>query len=58
LIGAATPNVSSTEIRERRRAGLPIDGMVPEAVEQYIRRHALYADVVPTAGHLHEHKAQ
>jgi nicotinate-nucleotide adenylyltransferase len=58
LIGAATPNVSSTEIRERRRAGLPIDGMVPEAVEQYIRRHALYAGAVPTAGHLHEHKAQ
>jgi nicotinate-nucleotide adenylyltransferase len=58
LIGAATPNVSSTEIRERRRAGLPIDGLVPEAVEQYIRRHALYAGAVPTAGHLHEHKAQ
>ena len=58
LIGAATPNVSSTEIRERRRAGLPIDGLVPDAVEQYIRRHALYTDEVPTAGHLHEHKAQ
>jgi nicotinate-nucleotide adenylyltransferase len=58
LIGASTPNVSSTEIRERRRAGLPIDGMVPKAVEQYIRRHMLYADAVTTAGHLHEHKAQ
>ena len=58
LIGAATPDVSSTEIRERRRAGLPIDGLVPEAVGQYIRRHALYAGAVPTAGHLHEHKAQ
>ena len=58
LIGAATPDVSSTEIRERRRAGLPIDGQVPEAVEQYIRRHELYAGAVPTAGHLHEHKAQ
>ena len=58
LIGAATPNVSSTEIRERRRAGLPIGGLVPEAVEQYIRRHELYAGAVPTAGHLHEYKAQ
>jgi nicotinate-nucleotide adenylyltransferase len=58
LIGAATPDVSSTEIRERLRAGLPIDGQVPEAVEQYIRRHDLYAGAVPTAGHLHEHKAQ
>lgn len=60
LIGAATPDVSSTEIRERWRAGLPIDGLVPEAVEQYIRRHSLYSDAgaVSTAGHLHEHKAQ
>ena len=58
LIGAATPDVSSTEIRERRRAGLPIDGLVPAAVEQYIRRHTLYAGAIPTAGHLHEHKAQ
>jgi nicotinate-nucleotide adenylyltransferase len=58
LIGAVTPDVSSTEIRERLRAGLPIDGLVPDAVERYIRRHALYVDAVPTAGQLHEHTAQ
>jgi nicotinate-nucleotide adenylyltransferase len=58
LIDAATPDVSSTDIRERRRAGLSIDGLVPALVEQYIRRHALYADTVSTAGHLHEHTAQ
>lgn len=58
LIDAATPDVSSTDIRERRRAGSSIDGLVPGLVEQYIRRHALYADTVSTAGHLHEHTAQ
>ena len=58
LIDAATPDVSSTDIRERRRAGAPIDGLVPAWVDQYIRRHALYADSVSTAGHLHEHTAQ
>jgi nicotinate-nucleotide adenylyltransferase len=59
LIDAATPDVSSTDIRERRRTGLSIDGLVPPLVEQYIRRHALYADdMVSTAGHLHEHTAQ
>lgn len=58
LIDAATPDVSSTDIRERRRAGDSIDGLVPPLVEQYIRRHALYADIVSTAGHLHEHTAQ
>lgn len=58
LIDAATPDVSSTDIRERRRAGLSIAGRVPALVEQYIGRHALYADTVSTAGHLHEHTAQ
>jgi nicotinate-nucleotide adenylyltransferase len=58
LIDVATPDVSATDIRERRRAGLSIEGLVPGAVERYIRQHALYAGAVSTAGHLHEHTAQ
>ncbi len=34
--------VSATEIRERVRRGQPIRGMVPAAVEGYIREHRLY----------------
>jgi nicotinate-nucleotide adenylyltransferase len=34
--------VSSSEIRERVAAGLPIDGLVPSAVAEAIHRHGLY----------------
>jgi nicotinate (nicotinamide) nucleotide adenylyltransferase len=34
--------LSATEVRKRRRAGRPIKGLVPEAVEDYIQRHGLY----------------
>jgi nicotinate-nucleotide adenylyltransferase len=34
--------VSSSEIRERIRSGRPLEGMVPPAVEEYIRRQGLY----------------
>lgn len=34
--------ISSTEIRNRVAAGLPIDGMTPPAVVDYIRTHRLY----------------
>jgi len=44
LVDAATPDVSSTDIRERRRSGENITGLVPEAVETHILRHRLYAD--------------
>ena len=35
-------DVSSTEVRERARLGRSLDGLVPEAVERYIRDHQLY----------------
>jgi nicotinate-nucleotide adenylyltransferase len=42
LLPAATPDVSSTVIRERAHAGLPLTGFVPPDVDAYIRRHGLY----------------
>ena len=39
-----TCDVSATEIRRRVRSGLPISGMVPEAVAAYIAEHGLYRD--------------
>lgn len=36
--------ISSSEIRENVRNGQPISGMVPESVEEYIRKNALYYD--------------
>jgi nicotinic acid mononucleotide adenylyltransferase len=58
-VNAATPDVSSTEIRRRLRAHESIGGMVAPAVEQHIRRHRLYCDeqtstrVHTAADHLH-----
>lgn len=42
LLPAATPDISSTAIRERAHEGLPLADFVPPIVEQYIRRHGLY----------------
>jgi nicotinate-nucleotide adenylyltransferase len=44
LIDARTPDVSSTDIRRRLRAGQSITGMVPLAVERHILRHRLYVE--------------
>jgi nicotinate-nucleotide adenylyltransferase len=35
-------DIASTELRERLRAGLPVDGLVPPAVLRAIRAHGLY----------------
>jgi len=35
-------DISSSAVRERVRAGLPLDGWVPPAVAEYIAAHALY----------------
>lgn len=37
-------SVSASTIRDRVRAGLPIDGLVAPAVADYIRAHRLYTD--------------
>jgi nicotinate-nucleotide adenylyltransferase len=42
LLEAATPDVSSTDIRERLAGGSSLAGLVPPAVERHIRRHGLY----------------
>lgn len=43
LIYAATPAVSSTDIRRRAAAGDSLEGLVPEAVQRYIHEHRLYS---------------
>ena len=42
LMDCPTPDVSSTGIRARIREGRTITGLVPPAVDDYIRRHGLY----------------
>jgi nicotinate-nucleotide adenylyltransferase len=43
LADYATPDVSSTDVRERIADRRPLDGAVPHGVEQFIRRHHLYS---------------
>jgi len=44
LIEAATPDVSSTGIRQRLRDGESIAGLVPDFVATYIAHHRLYVE--------------
>jgi nicotinate-nucleotide adenylyltransferase len=60
LVEEVTPDVSSTQIRERIRGAQPLTGLVPASVELHIYRHHLYAsDRGPSAHepgqHGHEH---
>jgi len=61
LLDCVTPDVSSTDIRARARAGRPLAGLVPPEVDDHIRRHGLYgadpgaaAAGRPAAGNLHD----
>jgi nicotinate-nucleotide adenylyltransferase len=42
LVDAATPDVSSTDIRERAARGDSLAGLVPPGVAGHIRKHGLY----------------
>ena len=42
LVDAATPEVSSTAVRQRLQEGQSVDGLVPPMVATYITQHALY----------------
>jgi len=41
--GLDLPDISSTEVRRRAAAGLPLTGLVPASVADYIRAQGLYA---------------
>jgi nicotinate-nucleotide adenylyltransferase len=51
LIEAATADVSSTAIRQRRLHGQSISGLVPPGVEQHIEQHGLYRNITPGEPH-------
>jgi nicotinate-nucleotide adenylyltransferase len=55
LLDAATPDVSSTEVRRRLASGESVNGLVPVSVERHILQHGLYmkATAIHTANHLH-----
>lgn len=42
LLDTPEYDISSTDIRTRIRSGQPLAGLVPSAVEEYIRSHGLY----------------
>jgi len=44
LVDIRALDISSTEIRRRIRRGQPIKGLVPEAVEEYIKNKKLYQE--------------
>lgn len=42
LISEKVSDISSSEIRERIRRGLPIDRLVPPKIQKYLEKHNLY----------------
>ena len=44
LLKTPSIDISSTEIRQKFKSGLPIQDMVPESVYQYIQEHDLFKD--------------
>ena len=50
LVDSPTRDVSSTEVRRRLASGASIAGLVPAAVETYIRQHGLYSSGDAGAG--------
>ena len=42
LVNAPTAPVSSTQVRDRARAGMSVEGLVPPAVAAYIEKYGLY----------------
>lgn len=44
IVEVATPDISSTQVRERVHAGQSIEGLVPTVVAEYIAEHGLYRD--------------
>ncbi|MFZ0169519.1 MAG: hypothetical protein WAL64_08890, partial [Candidatus Dormiibacterota bacterium] len=45
VVSLSTPAVDATRIRERIAAGASTEGMLPQAVAEYIRSHRLYLDL-------------
>jgi nicotinate-nucleotide adenylyltransferase len=43
LLKGGTLNVSSTEIRNTIKKGVPLQGLVPHSIIRYIHRHSLYS---------------
>ena len=43
LVEAHTPDISSTDIRRRVRAGHSLSGFVPDSVARFIAEHRLYS---------------